>query len=184
MKPAILLGSVAVVAVTSAVCIVAPPPPLLPVLVHRGLHLLGMVLLLGNATSGAVWLAQADASRSLSRLHFALAGINRLDVWLTTPACLLLVVNGAALGQLHGGVLTPKWLQWGVALFVVAGALWGGALVPMQLRLERTCAHALLHGGDTPPAHLRAPLLRYFVAGGVVGTLLLAALWVMVLKPI
>ena len=34
------------------------------------------------------------------------------------------------------------------------------------------------------PAHLRGPLLRYFFAGGSVSSLLLAALWVMVLRPV
>ncbi len=184
MKPIALFGAVATVALASALCLIAPPPPFLPVLVHRGLHLLGMVLLLGNSISGAAWLAQADASKSLTQLHFSLKSINRLDVWMTAPAAVLIVVNGAALAVLHGGVLKPRWLQLGVGLFVGAGLLWGAVLVPMQIGLEKACRQALLHGDSTPPALLRRRLVRYFVSGGVVGTLLIAALWVMVLKPL
>jgi uncharacterized membrane protein len=179
----LLYGSVVAVALTSALCLSMAPAPFLPVPVHRGLHLVGMVLLMGNALSGAVWLALADASRSLRRLQFSLAAINRLDVWITAPASMLLVVNGAALAGIHGGVFKPLWLQWGVGLFGAAGVLWGSLLVPMQLRLEHACRQ-VAGSDDVPPPSLRRPLVRYFVAGGTVGALLLAALWVMVLRPV
>lgn len=186
MRPHVLYAAAAAVAVGSAGIIVADPAPFLPLLVHRGLHLMAMVMLLGNAAFGALWLAQADLSKSLRRLHFSFVTLNRLDVWITAPASLLLTLNGAAMSVIHGGTLGRLWLLWGVGLFGAAGMLWGAVLVPMQLRLERECAQALAgrpESDDLPPAHLRGPLVRYFISGGTVGALLVSALWVMVFKP-
>lgn len=159
--------------ITAALLLHGPLPLLFSPLVHRLLHLGGALLFLGNVLVSALWLALADASKSLPALRFATRVVNVADLAFTAPGGALALVNGVVLSTNWGGLWALPWLARSLGLFVAITVLWALLLVPLQLHLERAVA-ALPDGTAELPTSLRRALVGYFVAGGF--TAVLAAL--------
>jgi uncharacterized membrane protein len=178
-----LCGAVALVGLASAASLALGVPPFLPREMHRLLHFAGAVLFLGNVAAGALWFTLATLARSTRVLTFAVRVVNLADIALTAPGALLLVVNGAALAPMWGGVRHSPWMLLGTGLFVASGLLWAAVLVPIQVRLA-TLLEAGTKGEDPVVEHPGLPRLftMYGVAGGLSGAAAVTALVAMVLR--
>lgn len=145
------------------------------------LHLLGVVLLVGNVTVTSIWKLYADGTRDPVVVAFAQRLVTVTDWFFTFWGIVLLVVGGYGAAW-HAGmdVLRDGWIVWTEAMFLVAGVIWLFLLVPIQVRQARM-ARDFAPGRPIPEAYWR--LSRLWIAWGLVATVpLVAATWIMLRK--
>lgn len=145
------------------------------------LHLLGVILLVGNVTVTSIWKLYADGTRNPVVIGFAQRLVTITDWFFTFWGIVLMVAGGYGAAWLAGmDVLRDDWLVWSEAMFVAAGVIWLGLLVPIQLKQARL-ARGFAAGGPIPEGYWR--LGRQWILWGSVATLpLVAACWVMLRK--
>jgi uncharacterized membrane protein len=146
------------------------------------LHILGVVLFLGNIIVTAVWKVLADRTKSPPVVAYAQRLVTRTDIAFTATGVILILVSGQVLAEDLGGVFGgPTWLTIGWSLFVASGVIWAAALIPievMQARLARQFATEAV----IPERYWRLSML-WSVFGAVATILPLANLYFMVVKP-
>jgi len=155
---------------------------LLSYAVFKFVHVLGVVLLIGNVTVTAVWKVFADRNGQPVVIAFAQRMVTITDWFLTVVGVLLIIVGGygmAAVGAIP--VFGARWLSMSQLLFVVAGVIWLGILVPIQAAQTRA-VRAFTPDMDTVPESYRA-LSRRWIFWGVVATCpLVMAMYLMTAK--
>lgn len=105
-------------------------------LLAKTIHILAVVLFVGNITTGVMWKFHADRTGDPRLMAHALAGIIRSDRWFTMPGVILIVVSGVALALLGGyPLLRTFWIMAGIVLFIVSGLLFMLWVGPAQKRL-------------------------------------------------
>jgi uncharacterized membrane protein len=176
----VLLGEVAAVAAAAAIISISGYPLLFSRHMHRLLHILGAVLLLGNIIVSAAWMLFAERSGGLPAVRFSVVAVNWADVLFTVPGVFLLFANGDILAGAWGGILGSSWIVVSLALFVLSGVLWAGFLIRLQ---HRMIALARDVQGDTPPKELLRTLHQWYVGGAIATVFPVASLVIMVFKP-
>lgn len=146
-------------------------------------HVLAVVMFVGNIVTGVFWHRHALKTRDPKLLAHTMDGVIRSDRLFTMPGVLLIIASGV-LAAVHGGfpLLRTPWILWTLVLFGISGAVFGMRLAPLQ-RQMRALAEAGAHGGafDYVAYHR---LSRQWDHWGIVATgTPLLGLAVMVLKP-
>lgn len=90
---------------------------------HKVLHLAGVVMMMGNMITSAVWFSYAYYSPDKTLLKFAVRLLQITDVYLTLPGVALAVLNGLVLASAFGGTRQLPWLFYSVILLLVMWAL-------------------------------------------------------------
>ncbi|MBC8128775.1 MAG: DUF2269 family protein [Rhizobiaceae bacterium] len=149
--------------------------------IFKFLHVVGVVVLVGNVTITAFWKVFADLSRQPTVIAYATRGVIVADWLFTLLGIVLLLVGG--FGAAYVGALPVFGLGWlvvGEVLFVLSGLIWIGILVPLQIRQDRA-VRSLQPGDSIPKAYWRDA--RLWLIWGIVATLpLVAATYVMIAK--
>ena len=152
-------------------------------LIVKYVHIVGVVLFLGNITTGLFWKRHADRSRDGRVILNALEGIERSDRWFTLPGVAVIItagVIGAVLGR-HP-MLSTRWILWSIVLFSISGLAFGFRVAPLQRRMVHQIRGDIAKGEiDWPRYHA---LSRQWETWGAVSLLApFAAAALMVLKP-
>jgi uncharacterized membrane protein len=146
------------------------------------LHLIGVVVLIGNVTVTSFWKVFADRSGDPRIIAHAQYLVTVTD-WFFTLSGIVLVVGGGFGAAYVAGMpwFAAGWLRNSELLFLLSGLIWLAVLVPTQIRQARQ-TRAFAQGGPIPDAYWRNS--RLWLIWGVVATVpLIAALYVMVAKP-
>jgi uncharacterized membrane protein len=148
----------------------------------KTVHLLGVILLVGNVTITAYWKVLADRTSDTKIVAHAQHGVTVADWLFTLTGILLLIIGGYGAAAFAGWSLTgPTWLVLGQILFAVSGLIWLVILIPIQIRQART-VRALRDDSALPAPYRRDS--RIWLVWGILATVpLIAALYVMVAKP-
>ncbi|MEE4201000.1 DUF2269 family protein [Erythrobacter sp.] len=146
------------------------------------LHYTGIILLVGNITVTAIWKVFANRSDNPVIVAFGQRLVTGTDFGLTIPGIALTMIGGYGAAWWIGWPLFGEvWLIWSQALFVLAGSIWLGILVPIQIRQARL-AHAFADGGTISAEYRR--LSRRWITWGLISTVpMVAILWLMIAKP-
>ena len=148
----------------------------------KSLHVLSVVLFLGNIITGVFWKFHADRAGDLRGRALAVAGIMRSDRWFTMPGVFAIIITGvwlANLGNLH--LLKTHWIFWSLVLFGISGVCFGAFVGPLQKKLLANL-QAGIAGTWNESEYDR--LSRAWEIWGAVATLTpVAALFLMVMKP-
>lgn len=148
----------------------------------KSLHILGVVLFVGNIVVTGWWKVMADRTRHPAIVAFAQRQVTLTDWIFTFGGSSLVVVGAYANVYLHDLPLDAPWLVWGQAMFFLSGLLWVAILIPLQIRLARL-ARGFAGGGAIPDEYWR--LNRVWLWVGILATVLPAAnLYFMVFKPV
>ncbi|MDX8399548.1 MAG: DUF2269 family protein [Gallionellaceae bacterium] len=149
----------------------------------KSLHLLGVVLLLGNIIVTGWWKFMADRTRNPQIIAFAQRQVTITDYLFTASGAAIILAAGWGNAASHGmDVFHTKWLSWGLWLFSASGVIWVALLIPIQHRQQRM-AKAFAVSGDIPPEYWR--LCKQLAFWGTIATLLpLMNLYWMVFKPV
>jgi uncharacterized membrane protein len=147
----------------------------------KALHIVGVVVLLGNVTVTSFWKVFADRARDPRLIAHAQFMVVITDFAFTLTGILLLCIGGFGAAWLAGmDVLRDRWLVESEALFVLSGGIWLFRLVPLQMAQLRR-ARAFREGEPVPEAYWRDS--RRWLVWGLLATLpLVGALWIMVAK--
>lgn len=145
-------------------------------------HITGVILLVGNITVTAVWKVFANRTDDPRIIAFGQRLVTGTDFGLTIPGIVLTMVGGYGCAiMMEYPLFDDMWLIASQILFVVAGLIWIGILVPIQVRQARI-ARSFEHGGAVP-AEYRA-LSRRWITWGLISTVpMVIVLWLMVAKP-
>lgn len=146
------------------------------------LHVLGVVLLVGNVTITAFWKVFADRTDDARIVGYAQHLVTLCDWVFTLGGIALIIVGGygmAAINHLH--IFEERWLILGQILFLVSGLIWVVLLIPYQIRQGRQ-ARDFHKNGTIPLSYWRDA--RLWLIWGIIATVpLVAAIYVMVTKP-
>jgi uncharacterized membrane protein len=150
--------------------------------VLKFLHVLGVILLIGNVTITAFWKVFADRTGKPTLVAHAQHLVTVTD-WIFTLSGIVLIVAGGYGMVVLGNVdpLGQRWLVWGQFLFLLSGMVWLGVLVPVQIQQARM-AKSFAEGKAIPDGYWRRG--RVWLVCGVGATVpLIAATFVMIAKP-
>ncbi len=145
-------------------------------------HVLAVVLFLGNITTGLFWKARADRTRDPRIIAHTLLGIIASDRWFTVPG--VVVILAAGIGAASAGglpLLRTGWILWSIVLFSVSGLAFGLRVVPLQRRMAALALAAV--GGELDWTAYRAWSRSWEIWGAVALVTPFAAAALMVLKP-
>ncbi|NOT78485.1 MAG: DUF2269 domain-containing protein [Bacteriovoracaceae bacterium] len=151
----------------------------LPYLWHKWLHILGVLIFLGNIIITGIWMFAIEKSKNENFIKFAVIFVNWADVIFTGPGIILLFVNGILLSQSFGGLKTEHWIQVAVGLFILSGLIWNIFLIPIQNKL------AIIAEDQSPLNSDFFHYLKKWYLWGVIATVIpLLTMVLMVVKPI
>jgi uncharacterized membrane protein len=148
----------------------------------KTVHLVGVIVLLGNVTITAYWKVLADRTGDAKVIAHAQHAVTVADWIFTLAGILLIIIGGYGAAAVAGLSLTgPTWLVVGQLLFAVSGLVWLALLIPIQIRQAQT-VRSLSHDSVLPASYRRDS--RNWLIWGIVATVpLVAAIYVMVAKP-
>lgn len=149
----------------------------------KSLHLLGVILFLGNIIVTGWWKTMADRTKNPVIIAFAQRQVTLTDWVFTAGGVVLIIAGGAGNALLHDmDILHTYWLSWGNGLFIASGTIWALVLLPVQTAQSRM-AGQFAGGGEIPERYWQ--LGRLWIAFGTLATLLpLINLYWMVFKPV
>ncbi len=145
-------------------------------------HVVSVIVFLGNITTGLFWAAHAHKTRDFRLIGSTFEGIVRSDRWFTIPGVVGIVVAGVAMA-IEGNIpiWSTGWILWPVVLFVISGIAFGIWVAPLQNKIVKMVRDTQ-SADDSWDAYHR--LYRRWEIWGLVAILTpAAALVIMVLKP-
>jgi uncharacterized membrane protein len=146
------------------------------------IHLLGVVIFLGNIIVTGVWKLLADRTGEPRIIAYAQRLVTLTD-WSFTAGGVALILIGAygmaAVG--HIDLRGATWLIWGQAMFIASGVIWIVLLIPTEIAQARQ-ARTFAKGGTIPESYWRRSR-RWAIWGTIATALPLANLYFMVFKP-
>lgn len=148
--------------------------------IAKFLHVTGVAMLMGNITVTAIWKFYADRDGRSQVLGFAQKLVTYTDWSMTVWGVILLMGSGYYMAFAAGYALTEGWLFWSQVLFVLAGMIWLLLIVPIQIKQARL---AKTFASDGVSDQYRALSKRWLVWGLIATVPLVAATWLMVVKP-
>ena len=99
----------------------------------KSLHILSVVLFLGNIITGVFWKYHGDRVGTASARVQALDGVIRSDRWFTLPGVVAIIVTGVLLAMtLHLPILGTFWILWSLILFGISGVAFQFFVAPLQ----------------------------------------------------
>ena len=148
----------------------------------KTIHIIGVVILIGNVTITAYWKVLADRTSDTKLIAHAQQGVTVAD-WIFTLAGIILILAGGygAAGVAGLDVTGPAWLIVGQLLFATSGLIWLGILVPIQIRQARMTRSLISNAAL--PAQYRIDSRNWLIWGVVATVPLVAAIYVIVSKP-
>jgi len=152
-------------------------------LTWKVVHVIGVVLFLGNIITGVFWKYHAERTNDHRVIGMMFEGIARSDRFFTIPGVMLILVSGVfAARDANYSLLGTGWIAWSIMLFIVSGVLFMAKIGPLQKRIARLAQDAAT--ADRFDWAQYKSMARSWEIWGAIATLTpLAALVIMVLKP-
>jgi uncharacterized membrane protein len=100
------------------------------------IHILFVIIFLGNITVGLFWKMFAEKTKDPDKIDFAFKGIIKADRYFTMPGVIGITLFGIA-GAMHIGypIVGTGWIFWSIILFIISGVAFMAKLVPIQKRI-------------------------------------------------
>ena len=145
-------------------------------------HVVSVVVFLGNILTGLFWAAHARRTRDFSAIASTFEGIIRSDRMFTMPGVYGILVSGFAAAIVAGlPILRTGWILWPSLLFAISGIVFGIRVAPLQRRLAALARTAELT--DDSWRQFEALYRRWELWGLLAIGAPAIALVIMVLKP-
>lgn len=146
-------------------------------------HLLGVILFLGNIIVSALWKIQADKTKNPVVIAFACRMVNMTDLAFTALGGALITIGGIGLFHATGiAISDAPHLTIGISLFGMAAALWLIGLVPLQLYMSKLAAQTVASNADEMPGTYDKCRKLWGLIGLIAIVLPLGALYFMIFR--
>lgn len=110
-------------------------------------HLIGVVMFLGNISVGVFWKNAADKTRDPAVIAYTIRSIISADRIFTIPGVVIVLVGGIATALIGGiSILGTGWILWAIVLLVISGVAFG-PLSRAQRELLAAAEQARAGGG-------------------------------------
>ncbi|RIX51670.1 DUF2269 family protein [Paenibacillus nanensis] len=144
-------------------------------------HLVGVLLAVGNIVTAAFWKIRADQSGNPAVINAAARNVMLADYAFTIPGLVLIVVSGSIMAERAGMSLSGlNWLTLSLVLFAITGIIWGAALIPLQRRMIRISEECMAEG--TISKSYREASRSWAICGTIATLLPIVILYLMVMK--
>jgi uncharacterized membrane protein len=148
---------------------------------YKLLHVLAVVLFLGNITTGVFWKANADRTRNTAVIANMLEGIIRADRLFTMPPIVFILIGGIGAAIVgHFPILGTGWIFWSIVLFMISGIAFMAQVGPLQRKMLALVRRS---GESLDWAAYRALTVKWEIWGGVALLAPTIAAALMVMKP-
>jgi uncharacterized membrane protein len=147
------------------------------------LHIIAVILFLGNIITGWFWKFHADRTTDPRIIAHAFEGIIRSDRWFTIPGVIVITLAGigtAVVGQYP--LLRTGWILWSIILFAISGMIFSWKVAPLQARIAEM-ARAASDSNQMNWDLYRSTSRAWEIWGFVALLLPVAAVALMVIKP-
>ena len=146
-------------------------------------HILAVVLFLGNIITGLFWHRHAERTRNPRVLAHTVDGVIRSDRLFTVPGVIVIIATGI-FAAVQGGLplLRTGWIAWTLVLFGISGLAFMFRVAPLQRQL-RARAEAGANSGSFDFDAYHRLAVQWEIWGAVATVTPLAGLALMVLKP-
>ena len=148
----------------------------------KTIHLLGVVMFLGNIIITGWWKVMADKTLNPQIIAFAQRQVTLTDFVFTAGGATILFLAGMANVGIHHMEMSAKWLSQGMLMFTLSGVIWVVVLIPTQIKQARIAKEFAVTG--VIPAYYWKLNNRWIVFGVIATLLPLANLYWMVFKPV
>lgn len=157
-------------------------------LLLKTLHVLAVVLFLGNIITGIFWKAHADRTGDPRIIAHVMDGIIRSDRFFTIPGAALLTILGISAAMTGGlPIFGTGWIWQSIVLLSIAGIAFKLRLEPLQRAMREVALAGAATGGAGGKgwdAAAYGRLSKQWAFWGVVALVTpLGAMFLMVLKP-
>lgn len=147
-------------------------------------HILAVVLFLGNIGLAMLWKLDADRTRNPAIMAHVLEGVVLGDRWITVPSAVILVSSGVLMAVIgHLPLLHIGWIWQSLLLFALSGALYVFPIGPDQRRLRELAQAAHGEAANLDWATYTKLSRRWLSMGALAIFAPAAAVALMVLKP-
>ncbi len=101
-------------------------------------HLLAVMLFLGNIITGLFWMREAVKTKDLKVVSFTIRGIIRSDRYFTVPGVIVITIAGIFAAR-YGNfpLIRTGWILWSIILFSISGLVFGFRVAPLQKQIEK-----------------------------------------------
>jgi len=146
----------------------------------KSIHLLGVIIFLGNIIVTGWWKVMADRTKNPIIIAFAQRQVTLTDYIFTTGGIILILIGGLG-NAMNMEFFNLRWLMWGYGLFAISGLIWLFILIPVQIK-QTQLAKQFSEGGVIPENYWR--LEKIWLIFGTLATILpLIIIYWMVFKP-
>jgi uncharacterized membrane protein len=147
------------------------------------LHILAVVMFIGNIVTGVFWHKHAERTRNPRLLAHTMDGVIRSDRLFTMPGVLIIIVTGV-LAAVRGGfpLLGTGWILWTLILFGISGVTFMARLAPLQRQLRAQAEAGAASGSFDYDAYRRLAV-QWEIWGAIATLTPILGLALMVLKP-
>ncbi len=144
-------------------------------------HVLAVIIFMGNITTGLFWMRIANQTNNLSIISFTMKGIITTDKWFTIPGVIIITAGGFS-AAIEGGLplLRTGWIFWSIVLFSLSGLIFTTKLGPLQKKILQLSKNT--EAAKFNPDLYHASLKQWETWGLIALLTPLAALVMMVLK--
>lgn len=140
-------------------------------LVIKLVHIIAVIIFLGNIFTGLYWMHRAHVTRNLMIIHHTWKSLICSDQLFTIPGVIVITTAGVIGAiQAHYPLLRTGWIFWAIVLFSLSGAVFGWILYPLQKRLRQFTGSK-----DTPDAFDWIAYNRFYKRWELWGAVALAA---------
>lgn len=148
----------------------------------KWLHILSSTFLFGTGIGSAWYMLFATVSRDVRAIAVVTRYVVIADWLFTATTAVFQPASGFYMIHLAGYPMHSRWIEWSLALYVIAGACWL-PVVWLQMRLRDLAADAVRDGTPLPALYWR--YFRIWVGLGVPAFFAFVIIfWLMVAKPI
>ena len=105
------------------------------------IHLLAVVLFLGNIITGLFWMHFAVKTKDLKIINHTIKGIIKADRYFTIPG-VIIITAGGFMAAIHAQfpILHTGWIFWSIVMFSISGIAFGFKVAPLQKKINNlTC---------------------------------------------
>ncbi len=145
------------------------------------IHIVAVIMFIGNITTGLFWMRQANKTRNFSIISFTMKGVIASDRWFTIPGVIIITAAGFS-AAIQGGMplLRTGWIFWSIVLFSLSGLIFSLKVVPLQKKILQSTENKPAEKSDL---EIYRRYLQQWETWGLMALLTpLAALAMMVLK--
>jgi uncharacterized membrane protein len=102
-------------------------------LVLKTVHIVAVILFMGNIITGLFWKAHADRTRNVKFIAHTMDGLIRADRWFTIPGVIVITAAGIwAAIQAGLPLLRTGWILWSIIAFSASGIAFAWQVAPLQ----------------------------------------------------